>query len=108
MKDGLAVVIPALDEEESIGRVLDAIPADLRASVVVVDNGSRDRTAAIASARGAVVVKEPVRGYGRACLRGLEECRALGPPRLVCFLDADLSDDPADMPRVVGPILDGR
>jgi len=75
--------------------------------VVVVDNGSRDATAAIARARGATVVSEPVRGYGRACLRGLEACRALGPPRLVCFLDGDLSDDPAEMPRVVAPILEG-
>src|SRR5687767_8314937 len=107
MRD-VAVVIPALDEEESIGRVLDAIPAGLAADVVVVDNGSRDGTAAVASARGAIVVTEPVRGYGRACLRGLAACRELGPPRVVCFLDADLSDDPAEMPSVVGPALDGR
>lgn len=113
MRDGVAVVIPALDEEESIGRVLDAIPVSFAAghssvSVVVVDNGSRDATAAIASARGAIVVSEPIRGYGRACLRGLEACRELGPPRVVCFIDADLSDDPSEMGRVVGPILAGR
>lgn len=108
MKGGLAVVIPALDEEESIGRVLDAIPPELRASVVVVDNGSTDATATIAASRGATVVPEPVRGYGRACLRGLEACRALGPPRVVCFIDADLSDDPAEMTRVLAPIDEGR
>jgi glycosyltransferase involved in cell wall biosynthesis len=108
MRDRLAVVIPALDEEESIGRVLDAIPAELGASVVVVDNGSRDRTAEVARAHGAHVVEEPRRGYGRACLRGLEVCRELGPPAIVCFLDADLSDDPEEMPRVLAPIHEGR
>ncbi len=107
MRD-VAVVIPALDEEESIGRVLDAIPRGLAADVVVVDNGSRDGTAAVARARGATVVSEPVRGYGKACLRGLATCRELGPPRVVCFLDADLSDDPSEMPSVLGPVLDGR
>jgi glycosyltransferase involved in cell wall biosynthesis len=108
VKGSLAVVMPALDEEESIGRVLDAIPRELGATAVVVDNGSTDRTAELARAHGAVVVSEPRRGYGQACLRGLAACRELGPPALVCFIDADLSDDPGEMPLVVGPILRGE
>jgi glycosyltransferase involved in cell wall biosynthesis len=94
----VVVVIPALDEESSIGRVL------------VADNGSRDRTAEVARAHGAFVVLEPARGYGAACLRALDACRTLegGPPDVVCFLDADFSDYPGDMPRVLAPILRGE
>ena len=101
----LAVIIPALDEEDSIGRVIDAIPADLHAEVIVVDNGSTDRTAQIAADRGARVVSQPERGYGAACLAGLA---ALREADVVAFLDADFSDDPALLPELVGPIREGR
>jgi len=101
----LAVIIPALDEQDSIGRVIDAIPADLHAEVIVVDNGSTDRTAQIAAERGARVVPQPERGYGAACLAGLA---ALREADVVAFLDADFSDDPALLPELVGPILEGR
>ena len=97
----IAVVIPALDEEPSIASVLDAIPLRC-ARIVVVDNGSRDRTAAVASEHGAMVVQEPRRGYGAACLRGLG---AVGRPDVVVFLDADYSDEPAEMVRLIEPIL---
>jgi glycosyltransferase involved in cell wall biosynthesis len=105
----IAVVIPALDEEGSIGLVLDALPCDV-APVVVVDNGSRDRTADVARAHGAVVIHEPRRGYGMACLAGLDLLRShsQGPPDVVCFLDGDASDDPADLPRLVAPLLSGE
>jgi len=108
MKDGVAILIPALDEEESLPRVLDEIPRELGLSVVVVDNGSRDRTAELARARGAHVVSEPRRGYGQACLAGLDLCRKLGPPRIVCFMDADGADDPAEIPRLTAPIDRGE
>ncbi len=100
-------VIPALDEEGSIGTVLDAIPRPPVRRVVVADNGSTDRTADVARARGAEVVREPRRGYGAACLRALEAL-APDPPDVVLFLDADASDDPAETPRLLAPIEAGR
>lgn len=100
----VAVIIPAFNEEESIGRVLDALPAELGADVVVVDNGSSDRTAEVAAEHGARIVREPRRGYGAACLAGIA---ALCAPEVVAFLDADLSDDPALLPTLVQPILEG-
>lgn len=101
----VAIVIPALDEEESVGRVIDAIPRSLRADIMVVDNGSTDKTAEIAEAHGARVVREPHRGYGAACLAGIA---ALGEAGVVVFLDADLSDDPAKLPELIGPITRGE
>jgi glycosyltransferase involved in cell wall biosynthesis len=99
-------VIPALDEAEAIGDVLDALPRPPVRRVVVCDNGSRDRTAEVARAHGAEVVHEPRRGYGAACLRGIEALSA-DPPDVVLFLDADRSDDPTEARRVLEPILDG-
>lgn len=103
----VAVVIPALDEERSLGRVLADIPPPFRDRVLVVDNGSRDRTPEVARAGGATVVREPRRGYGAACLRGLAALAA-DPPHAVVFLDADYSDSPEEMDRVVGPVLRGE
>lgn len=101
-----AVVIPALDEEASIGRVLGDIPAPFRERMLVVDNGSRDRTAGVAREAGATVVAEPERGYGAACLRGLDALRA-DPPDVVVFLDGDYSDLPGEMTELVAPIRAG-
>lgn len=106
MKQGhsIAVVIPALNEERAIGRVLADIPGwvDL---VVVADNGSTDRTAAIAASGGAVVVRQPEPGYGAACLAGIARA---GTVDIVVFLDGDYSDYPQDMDDVVAPILAGE
>ncbi len=104
-KGRVAVIIPALNEEQSVGRVLDAIPKHLDADIIVVDNGSADRTAQVAREHGARVVDEPQRGYGAACLAGIA---ALGPAEVVAFLDADLSDSPDMLPDLVEPILSGR
>lgn len=105
----IAVVIPALNEEQSIPLVLGALPSAWVDAVLVVDNGSSDRTAQVARANGATVVSEPRRGYGSACLRGLAELagRPGGPPDVVVFLDADYSDHPGELPLLVLPILDG-
>jgi glycosyltransferase involved in cell wall biosynthesis len=104
-RSGLAVIIPALNEEASIGRVIDAIPAELQADIIVVDNGSIDRTAGIAAAHGARVIAEPRRGYGSACLAGVAAVRR---PEIVAFLDADFSDDPGVLTDLVKPIEEER
>jgi glycosyltransferase involved in cell wall biosynthesis len=100
----VAAIIPALDEEEAIGPVLAAIDRSLVDTVVVGDNGSRDRTAEVARAGGAVVVHEPLRGYGSACLRAIAEVRDHD---ILVFLDADGADDPGEIPRVLAPLATG-
>lgn len=100
----VTVVIPALDEAEAIGQVLAELP-DFVAMTIVVDNGSTDATADVARAAGATVVREPRRGYGRACAAGLAASRDAG---VVVFLDADRSDYPAEMAALVRPVLDGE
>lgn len=101
----LAVLIPALNEEQAIAQVLAAIPSGLAQEVVVVDNGSTDRTAEVARSLGARVVSEPRRGYGQACLSGLA---ALASVDIVVFLDGDYSDYPDEMPALLAPILRGE
>ncbi len=100
----IAVIIPALDEEEAIGLVIAEIPPGV-GETIVVDNGSRDRTAEVARAAGARVVHEPRRGYGQACLAGI--AAAEGADVLV-FLDGDHSDFPGQLPEVLAPILAGE
>ena len=100
----IAVIIPALNEEQSIGRVIGDIPPWVD-DIIVVDNGSTDRTGEVAAAHGARVFQEPERGYGAACLRGIA---ALGNPDIVVFLDGDYSDHPEEMPYLVDPIIRGE
>lgn len=101
----VVAVVPALDEEGSIPDVVRGIAPHVD-YVVVVDNGSRDRTAAVARAAGADVVVEPRRGYGQACLAGVARARELRVD-VVVFLDADGSDDPDDAPALLAPVLGG-
>ena len=99
----VTVVVPALNEEESIGRVLAAIPAGVAREVIVVDGGSSDSTVTIAQAGGARIVRELRRGYGRACAAGVDA--ALGD--ILSFLDADGANDPEQISDLVTPILAG-
>jgi glycosyltransferase involved in cell wall biosynthesis len=102
------LIIPARDEADSVAAVIAAVPREgdgwrVR-RIVVVDNGSRDTTAAVARAAGAEVVSEPVAGYGRACLSGIASLRS-APPQAVAFLDADNSDDARELPLLLAPLL---
>jgi len=95
------VVLPVLNEAAALGALLDAMPAGFRP--VVVDNGSTDGSAQVAAEHGAVVVHEPVRGFGSACWAGLRAAT----DDLVCFMDADGSFDPADLLAVTAPVEAG-
>ena len=96
----IAVIIPALNEEQAIGNVLREIPAGVQ-QIIVVDNGSSDGTAQVARSMGALVVEEPRRGYGQACLAGIAQ---LADPDIVVFLDGDYSDYPEELTDLVEPI----
>lgn len=101
----VSVIIPALDEEAVISQVVRAFPRDLVQEIIVVDNGSHDRTAEVAQAAGAKVVRESMRGYGAACRAGI---RAATEAEIFVFCDGDGSDDPREMPAVLQPILDQK
>jgi glycosyltransferase involved in cell wall biosynthesis len=99
----ISVIIPALNEEESIGQVLNDIPGEIVEEVIVVDNGSNDNTVTVAKDLGASVILEPLKGYGAACLRGISMLKQ--DTDIVVFLDADYSDYPQDLHTVVKPII---
>ena len=95
------LVVPALNEEESLGYVLEAVDMDLLSEIILVDGGSSDRTIDIAREYGARVVQEPRRGYGRACATGVAHAQG----EIVIFLDADGADDPSQIPNLITPII---
>jgi glycosyltransferase involved in cell wall biosynthesis len=101
------VIIPAYNEAASIGAVVSAIPKELVTEIVVVDNGSTDGTADVARVSGATVVAETRKGYGYACLAGIEH--ALGHnPDVIVFLDGDYSDYPGELPALITPIREAN
>ena len=103
-----AGLIPALNEEEALPAVLAALPIDRLLAVVVADNGSTDRTAEVARAAGAIVVREPRRGYGSACLAALAYLDARPtPPATIAFLDADHPEDAERLHLVLDPVARG-
>lgn len=103
------VIIPAYNEADAIALVIGDIPKGLVRYVVVANNGSTDATRAVAEKAGAIVVDEPLRGYGNACLKAMEQVSAHQPmPDIVVFLDADHSDHPEQLPQVIAPIVRGE
>lgn len=100
----IAVIIPAFDEADAIGKVIDGIPGWVD-STIVADNASRDGTANIAKAHGAHVVHEPQPGYGAACLRGIE---AAAGHDVIVFMDGDYSDRGCEMHLLVDPIAEDQ
>ncbi|MGA7126075.1 MAG: glycosyltransferase family 2 protein [Chthoniobacterales bacterium] len=103
----VCLVIPALNEAEVIGEVVRSIPRTVVDHIIVVDNGSTDSTARMATEAGATVVAQPIRGYGRACRAGMEAAIRTGAD-IVVFIDGDGSDCPEFMGYLVRPIQEGH
>jgi len=101
----ISVIIPAFNEEESIGLVIKSLPQKKIKEIIVINNGSTDKTAYIAREHGARVVDEPYRGYGAACLKGISE---VNDPEIVVFIDGDFSDFPEEIENLVKPIIENR
>jgi glycosyltransferase involved in cell wall biosynthesis len=106
MRHTYALIIPALNEAESIGIVLQKIPRGLFSQIIVVDNGSHDPTPEVAATAGAQVVLEPRRGYGQACLSGIRHVE--NQVTAIAFMDADFADEPEDLARLVRHLDEGE
>ena len=104
MEPNVAIIIPALNEAAAIATVIQAITWPEGRRVIVVDNGSTDATAMVAQNAGATVIPQPLRGYGNACFAGVQAAVSAD---VLVFLDGDGSFDPAEIRRVVEPILNG-
>jgi glycosyltransferase involved in cell wall biosynthesis len=102
------VLIPTINEERSIDKVINDIPLDIVDEIIVIDNGSEDKTIRIAQNAGATVLQEEERGYGAACLKGIDyisKKEFINKDDIVVFLDGDYSDYPEEMNIVIDPIL---
>jgi glycosyltransferase involved in cell wall biosynthesis len=96
------VIIPVFNEEKSIGHVLDDMPMHLIRNVIVCNNGSTDRTAQVATSKSAIVVEQPIKGYGNACLKGMEYiANSVMKPDVVVYCDGDYSDHPEELPKLL-------
>ncbi len=109
MQKNIKVIIPAFNEENAVGKVVSELPKQWVSEVIVVNNNSTDTTSEKAKEAGATVLEEPMQGYGRACLKGiqyLKDCTIK--PDIVVFIDADYSDYPEELPLLVAPIIDQK
>lgn len=105
-KAHIAVIIPAFNEENSVAKVIRDIPKDWVKEIIVANNNSNDQTPIVAREAGAIVLDEPRQGYGFACLKGMEYLSQLeNKPDIVVFIDADYSDYPEEIIKLVAPIL---
>ncbi|MCP4460785.1 MAG: glycosyltransferase family 2 protein [Cytophagales bacterium] len=105
----IRVIIPAYNEENAVGLVIDEIPKRLVSEVIVVDNDSSDNTAEAAKKRGATVILQSKKGYGNACLKGMEYIKnSSTQPDIVVFLDGDHSDYPEKMVELIQPIIGNK
>jgi glycosyltransferase involved in cell wall biosynthesis len=99
------LIIPALNEERSIPLLIKAIDREVIRDIIVADNGSSDDTTTVATNSGATVIHEDRRGYGYACMAGINYCRAKSiPPDVLVFMDGDFADDPDDLKKIIEPI----
>lgn len=103
------VIIPAFNEQYSVGKVINDIPENYVKEIIVINNNSTDETTKIAKEAGASVLQENNKGYGHACLKGIDYIRNLKENTdIVVFIDADYSDHPEELPKVIGPIVEGK
>lgn len=110
MKQRIIVIIPAFNEESSIGKVIADIP-NIVSEIIVVNNNSTDTTSEVAKNAGATVLSEPNRGYGNACLMGMDYISRFDStqrPDIVVFLDGDYSDYPSELTKIVAPIIENN
>jgi glycosyltransferase involved in cell wall biosynthesis len=109
-KSSVFVIIPAFNEQNAVCNVISEIPSDLAKEVIVVNNGSTDDTVKQAKSCGATVLDEQRKGYGYACLKGIDYLKRKNPDDhdIVVFIDADYSDYPEEMTKLVRPILDNE
>jgi glycosyltransferase involved in cell wall biosynthesis len=104
----IKVIIPAYNEEKSIGRVIQEIPK-IVSEIIIVNNNSTDATARVAAENGATVLTENRKGYGFACLKGMDYISQQdSKPEIIVFLDGDYSDFPEELSKIIQPILDGN
>ncbi len=109
MQKNCKVIIPAFNEQNSVGKVIRDIPEEWVSEVVVVNNNSNDNTVRVAREAGATVLEEPEQGYGNACLKGIAYIsQQIEKPDIVVFMDADYSDYPEELPQLVQPIIDEK
>lgn len=109
MSEVIRVIIPALNEEKSIGKVIKEIPGQLVKEVIVCDNNSTDGTGNEAQKAGATVLVEEEKGYGASCLKGIEYVNNLDDKTdIIVFLDGDYSDYPEEMHQLIAPIQNGE
>jgi len=107
MDKNIKVIIPAFNEQNSIVKVIQDIPKEWVSEIVVVNNNSKDGTEKAAAEAGAKVLSEKRQGYGYACLKGIDYVsQQKPPPDIVVFMDADYSDYPEELPKLVQPILE--